>query len=465
MFQKITAAEVSKIVGRPEVMYYVVNADSTISHYKWDGAQMVPALSASAVAAVNLGSLKRPNHRVAYFGDSRAQQVWATSLSKSIRSMGFWLEFLSHGRLDSIYSENFGVGGETSAQFLARVGAAAASSCAIAVVVDPTNDYGSIAHATTVANMEQVFTTLRNAGKLVIAWMPTPRGSPNTLDATGLLRQAQYGSWLKLNAMRLGINIADATSETYDSAVAGFTPKSGVMADGLHFGIDGAYRQAKPFVQIIDTLIPPVDSLVWNNADLYDATECPRGNLFANGLMTGSGGSTTAGGATVSGTWAASWSLVVTNGAGLTIVGSVTTFTDKYNKVHTIQQMAISGTPSAGNPTIALRQVPSSAYVAEGDVMEMLAFVQVAASSAGVSGLALQQWITDATGAHATRTGDYSSGVGVLNAEAYHGVLRSPPNTVGASPTQCYGQMLVGGTNGTAMSATVGVGNMSLKKI
>jgi hypothetical protein len=53
MFQKITAAEVSKIVGRPEVMYYVVNADSTITHYKWDGTQMVPALSASAVAAVN----------------------------------------------------------------------------------------------------------------------------------------------------------------------------------------------------------------------------------------------------------------------------------------------------------------------------------------------------------------------------------------------------------------------------
>jgi hypothetical protein len=52
MFQKITAAEVSKIVGRPEVMYYVVNADSTITHYKWDGTQMVPALSASAVAAV-----------------------------------------------------------------------------------------------------------------------------------------------------------------------------------------------------------------------------------------------------------------------------------------------------------------------------------------------------------------------------------------------------------------------------
>jgi hypothetical protein len=53
MFQKITAAEVSKIVGRPEVMYYVVNADSTITHYKWDGTQMVPALSASAVAEVS----------------------------------------------------------------------------------------------------------------------------------------------------------------------------------------------------------------------------------------------------------------------------------------------------------------------------------------------------------------------------------------------------------------------------
>ncbi len=53
MFQRITAAEVSKIQGRPEVMYYVVNADNTVSHYKWDGVQMVPALSASAVAAVN----------------------------------------------------------------------------------------------------------------------------------------------------------------------------------------------------------------------------------------------------------------------------------------------------------------------------------------------------------------------------------------------------------------------------
>ena len=50
--QRITEAEVSKIVGRPEIDYYTVDAAGAITHYRWDGAKMAPLLSASAVAAV-----------------------------------------------------------------------------------------------------------------------------------------------------------------------------------------------------------------------------------------------------------------------------------------------------------------------------------------------------------------------------------------------------------------------------
>lgn len=444
----------------------VVTMDADAAPLRLSAAQA--AALPSLVSGAGIARVTPGNRRIAYYGDSRAAQVWSTSTSKSIRGVGYWVEALQGGTVDSLYSENFGVGGENSTQWLARIAAVLACPASIVVIPDPTNDFRlstGLTAAQTRANMSAIFSQLVAAGKTVITWMPTPRGSTNALDATGLLRQADYAAWLKTQSPTLGVYVADATSTLYDSGAAGFTPLSGVMSDGLHFGIDGAYRQAVPISAILGTLIPRADVLTWSNADVYDAANAPRGNLFANGLMTGSGGSTTAGGATVSGTWAANWSMVCVNGTGLTITGSITTHTDITGKIHNVQQIAISGTPSAGNPTIDLRQIPSESLVSEGDVLEVVAFARVAASSAGIAGLGIQHWITDAGGAHSTRTGDYSASVGYLNVGALEGVLRCPQNTVGGSPTQNYAQMRIAGTNGVAMSATIGFGNASMRKL
>jgi hypothetical protein len=85
--QQITEAEVSKIVGRPEIDYYTVDAAGAITHYRWDGAKMAPLLSAPAVAAVNAGSLIAPVVADGVTDDAAALQAGLAQFSEAARGV------------------------------------------------------------------------------------------------------------------------------------------------------------------------------------------------------------------------------------------------------------------------------------------------------------------------------------------------------------------------------------------
>jgi lysophospholipase L1-like esterase len=308
MFQKITAAEVSKIVGRPEVMYYVVNADSTITHYKWDGTQMVPALSASAVAAVNQSqSFRRVTTplRVATFGDSTANVGTANhdlrTVTAAFPGSGATVLSISADKflLDSVYEQcylvgNGGVSGETTAQMLARSAAGASSTRkAIEDIADlapdlillrggSINDLTSLTAgtmaaqvATTYANHVNIINRLRSVAPVIDEGIYGYSGVGAT-DAA-VTRQAL----LQLNTMFAayaqgaanGVYFLPALGLLSDSTGAYLT---GMSTDGTHLNLAGAKVLADAEADLVKFIFGP-------------ASHGPRyigANLVTNPLMT-----------------------------------------------------------------------------------------------------------------------------------------------------------------------------------
>ena len=408
---------------------------------------------------------------VALLGHSFTVQAYASATSDAPRGLAYWVGMLSGQRLRFDFSRVFGLAGDTSGPldgsrpgFTSRLPAALQSNADVIIVSDPTNDFAAgVAYATTVANMAQIFTAIRSAGKICCTWAPTPRGAPNGLSASGLLLQARYAQWLKANAKTFGVIYADASLALSDPSLTGFDYAAGMaVADDLHLAIPGARSLGLALTNALLPSLPVADQLTYSSADLYDATNNPNGNLLANATMAGTAGTTSANGATVSGSVATSWQLLISNGAGLTVTASIVTTGGRR-----MQQIQFSGTPTAGNPAIWIRQTPTfSSQIAQGDSLQALGYAELDAGSSGITGFGIEQWIVDGGSSHAMRTGNSVGSLtnGSFPTDAFSGVHRTMLNLTGPSPTSFYAQYGAQGVNGTAMSGTMRWANLEIRK-
>ena len=236
------------------------------------------------------------------------------------------------------------------------------------------------------------------------------------------------GNWVAVASACLP-DLTDPTS-------VGGQPRGGYTVDGTHPGVTGAYYIGKALAAILRLWYPPIDLLPANNLAYSAAT--PRANLLANAMMQGGTGTVTAPSAgTLAGTAPTSWTMSMSNTAGLTVTGSQVASPITGNPMH---QFAFSGSytvsGSSSGPTYGyyarLAQNPASvtAAIAAGDTVEALVAVEV---DAGTTCLSFPQ-LNFRWGGSSAFNVDGQIAPRDLPAEAWQGVLRTPAHTFATPP-------------------------------
>lgn len=422
-------------------------------------------LNADAMFIAGSRLLDQVNNRVAVVGDSIvAQNHLVAANQRRAYNIGsvVWAGVLTRQRFVFEPEDNYGVGGNTSAQILARLpGILSTSTAATIILAGGTNDLpdlSGIDQATSKANIAECIRLCRSAGRYVVLIPPRPRGDANfvtTLSATGQKRLLDMRDWC-MRQSASGVYPVDSWKYLADplSTTAGI--RLGYTSDGLHLVQQGAFWEGVAIAETLgsDTaagLFPYINVLASSNSDQYDAVLTPNGALDTNPMLDGS---VAAVGTGATGNVATGWDAGSGSGTGLVRA---------YSKVNGKQQIVLSGTPTAVATPLYFAQNISASKLAIGDVCEAYVDVEVDAGMAGLPSLSLYVQHTD--------NGNVWSGLDTgsvaaafdMPPVAWKGVIKTPRFTLTSTAVQ------IGITSrtrvGSVVSGTVRVGSIKLAKI
>jgi len=213
----------------------------------------------------------RPNNTICYFGDSITGLIgpYRQKTDSSYQSKGFidWAQNLSGQRLQSLLP--VGVPGQRSDEALARiVGDVIAQQPGYCHVLIGTNDSGVLSLEQTKANLTAIWTTLSNAGIVVLAGTIPPRN----VYADTPTKAARYAlnQWIRDQGRKLGIVVVDHAA-VLDipqwGASAGWNNQSINTADGIHPTTIAAALMGQALAQAINFLVPPNPPLTTSETD------------------------------------------------------------------------------------------------------------------------------------------------------------------------------------------------------
>ncbi len=247
-----------------------------------------------------------------------------------------------------------------------------------------------------------------------------------------------------------GIYAIDAFPALADTAAA-FTVKPNFTSDGLHPNWQGASAVAGACWSVMSGVMPAATvTLPANDNDAYDATANPSGNLITNSQMAGTG--------TIPTGWA-----MGSAPAGTTVTSSLVTINGAQ-----WWQVAISGTPTASNPGIGLKQTTPIANLSPGDVLDCIVDYQLDAGATGLRAILLDQRLVYDT----TSLDDPQAGAAALNpdfapAAGASGIIRTDKWTV-VTPSTALNSMTpavnISLIQNTAVNATVRIRAMDMRK-
>lgn len=401
------------------------------------------------------------------WGDSRIQYGHDATTFTNMKLQGIqhWVQVLSNGSIRMPGGQNFGVAGDTTYQALVRAPLIKASTAIAGIILvgtaDRTATAPTIGAAETIGNLSAMIDTLLNSGKLAVLIAETPRGDTiyqsKRLPPNDLLQHQQVHQWCLAQNARPNVVVVDPWPTLCDPYSTTGDAIVGMLYDGLHPSQLGAFTIAQAVVSALSSRFPSLPISVSANSDLYDLNLNPRGNLVANGMLSGNAGTHTGStGTSADGT-------TTTLPAGFT--NALTPQASYLGR--TWQKFVIGGTPSVANPTIIFRIDASAANLSPGDIIHGRCVYAVEAGASGIAGVQLVSRILYAdASAPTTIDGDYDAGGGLIPAVAHGGILRTPGIVVGAasavtSPSLRF-QIL--GINGTPASATIYVSNMEWRK-
>lgn len=255
-----------------------------------------------------------PNHILAVVGDSITAQGTTNAAPLFYnRAYGYssWLKFLTNNTYSFPLANNFGVAGDTTTMILARMGPILASGATTVVVHAGTNDVvaGNFTYATTIANLQNIYSQLRSAGMRVIAIPIIPRSYDSSIGG-GVLTLAnrhkieRINEWIRLYCIATpGMFLADPTQNIVDVTASGANigdPIGGTTAaatayllDGLHPAILGAYYMGLAAANVANTLVPQLNTVFRSPSDTYSndakGTSCTISGttLTVGGTLTG----------------------------------------------------------------------------------------------------------------------------------------------------------------------------------
>ena len=367
---------------------------------------VAPSGTQSQVATTGVGS-----------GFSCTIAVKGSGGTNYMYTQGFstWEQILSDGKV--IYPQQliwgFGSLGTTELlailpQYIAYLKANGANFCTVLI---GTNDVQlGRTYSTITTNLAQIYAALLGAGIRVKAIPIIPRSYDGTNDHAGSSLAIQQAI-LHVNQFIVrycqsynGMYLADPTLNIVDLNVLNtkgypipYTmtdTTTGVVNtaytyDGLHPSPTGAFFIGKALATLNSVLFPGFTKLV-SQADTYDASANPTGNLFANGLVQTTTGGANSGSATFSGTFLSGFTFNSLNGAtaATTIVGAATTTTLDNGLTRNQQQITMSSVTDAGSSLKIYKQLFSN--YAAGDQIYGEVEVSISSPSGSILGIWLQ---------------------------------------------------------------------------
>lgn len=349
-------------------------------------------LAGGGVAAMT----NRPANRiVSFYGDSRVSNgilVAGTNYSITARSIIGWARDLAKQSFIFDIGNVHAFGGANSEQVLALLRADIdADPAGTVAVLCGTNDRATPyqwAASRTIDALEAIEALILDRGKLCLWLTEMPRGGSNALSGADLAAHLSVVRWLNGRRAVPGVHVVDTFTPLTDLASATAAPLTNMMgSDGLHPAPIGAYTAGLAIKAKMDTLFSSNPELALGAADLYDATNNPRGSLNANPMMTGTGGTVNNGAATVTNNGAAAnWTIDFLNATGLSCTLAKVSSGGK-----DWQQFTLSGTPTAASPSIRIASTASiSSSIALGDLIEQTGEAEINASQTGVLSIQME---------------------------------------------------------------------------
>ncbi len=389
-----------------------------------------------------------------------------------------WLRILTCQRINLPVENDFGVSADTFQLMLARIGAVIAANPDYVIVEGGSNNIAVDSFVTMRDAWLALVTTLRAAGITPIV-LPMPPRAGATLTAAQVSQQQRFYNYQREFCLNnRGYLFCDYLGYWLDQTSTASVPLAGmVKADNLHPTAIGAYWMGKALTDLITPLLPPRPSVLLSNADIYDATNNPTGNLLYSsglnrGILLGTGGTETAN------------ANLTYNGAGLAagmtfLRGTATstctvtntkenprTDTGRSSGERQIIQIAAS-TGGGADEVYNLRFTPAIADVAVGDWYYGEVHIDVTVAPTNL--MALEFHLLETRPSNSQTALDLalnSSLAGALPSVTWTGVLRTPPiqRTSDATALQANIRARLK-TDAGAAGITFKVGDMVVRKV
>ncbi len=364
--------------------------------------------------------------------------------------------------------DNAGIGGDTTADMLARLSSSVLSrNPDIVFFMGGTNDIKNGENTATItANIELIIDMLLAHNIIVVLLPITPRLSTGSTDwANDAERRTHHAvnHWLRDKAKRThSVLMLDVYPELVDEASAvGSAQTELIQDDGIHPTIEGAYAMAKAGVQKLESLICPVNELLHSASDLYHASENPHGNLLENGLLAGdTGNASTA----TTGDVADDWRIFRSGGSDATIAASKIARPDSTSGVMQRMEITTTGAGTDCDVYFAPSGTTTSGIVT-GTWYEGLCEISVSASVNGnqpLESVLLEIWDITSGGSKVrcfhTITGQKFPDV------AWKDVLKTPPlQLIGTNGLRF--RVIAGIDESVADSLTIDVGRCAMREV
>lgn len=426
---------------------------------------------AEADIAQGGGALAKKTPIVGWVGDSRPAASYiltSAGLSEAVpsHSIGGWACFNAKQRVHSGRAYNMAVSGS----YIGAIGAqmvnllAVTPRCDYVVCLTGTNSFadegltGAQGWAALVTNF---LVPARDAGVQAIIILDIPRAIAGAYSSTDQQNSLWYNQLVRDNAPAYGAWVLDPTGYLADPASSAGAPRTNFYSDGIHPATLAAERIGYALSNLILARLPPptVQGFV-NRADVFNATNNPKGNALTNGMFTGTGGTNTSDAGVASGTVADAWQNRTLTGTGTSVASIVARDADANGgSPGNFQQLVwTSGTgvstyrfSQATNPVVTTNYLLGTPLVLEMDVE--------VESAVGLEGLDIR--ITD-LGFNSA----YYFGPALINVTyypypgAFSGRIRTPPLVLNAASTTVLCR--VEGRVNTG-AATVRFGNAELR--
>lgn len=424
-----------------------------------------------SISAINLKGTRNASpftpldRHIAIFGDSRTANCHGTvTAGEVVENYGYaaWISLYTEGRVRTTKARNGGVGGDTTAQWLARLPTVLAYGAKVIVNLISTNDRGaSLSLEVSKNNIDACIRGQLEAGCIPIIVAETPRGGANALTGSNLANHLALRDWIKSYFPTIGVRVADPWPDLISSVPAEATaglPKANVTIDGLHPSPDGARIIGRHIAaQLIDLF--PAKLLLPTFASPYEATNNKYGQLTTNPLCTGTAGSPS-GSANATGQLADGWTC-----SGSAWTGATVALSKEANPSGgEYQVMTLGGTPTATGSTLVFSQTITLANVASGNKIKAVAKI-AHANLVNVAGVALEIRFVRASTTYYSKLNDRYTEAFSLSGESLVAAFESPILTLDGTETTIEARVVIFGCQNLPIGGVVKVGQMAAVKV